>query len=134
MRLICSPDPHARLPTAARRRELQPLPKLELSLDSFERKAGDLSEVAVTGIIPQLRLLPPFGDRFTRTSSPVSALPYPANDGRLPVDWVDGKTERTSPARSASARVLHRRQHRPRLEVKELSTTSIRGRRQAGRT
>jgi len=68
---------------------------LELSLDSYERKAGDLSEVAVTGIIPQLRLrYPLFGDRLTPyLVTGLGAAVTQANDGRLPVEWVDGKTE-----------------------------------------
>lgn len=68
---------------------------LELALDNYERKVGQLSELSVTGIIPQLRLrYPVLDDRL---------VPYlvagfgpavtQANDGRLPVEWINGKTQ-----------------------------------------
>ena len=68
---------------------------LELAVDNWERKVGDLSELAITSVTPQLRLrYPLLDDRL---------VPYlvtgfgvgisQANDGRYPVEWVNGKTE-----------------------------------------
>jgi opacity protein-like surface antigen len=68
---------------------------LELALDNWERKAGDLSEIAVTSITPQLRLrYPLLDDRLTPyLIAGWGVAVSQANDGRMPVEWVDGKTE-----------------------------------------
>jgi opacity protein-like surface antigen len=68
---------------------------VELALDNWERKVGDLSELAVTGITPQLRLrYPLLDDRLTPYAvAGLGAAVSQANDGRLPVEWVNGKTE-----------------------------------------
>jgi opacity protein-like surface antigen len=68
---------------------------IELALDNWERKVGDLSELAITSITPQLRLrYPLLDDRLTPyVVAGFGPAVTQANDGRLPVDWVDGKTE-----------------------------------------
>lgn len=68
---------------------------LELALDNWERKVGDLSELAVTAITPQLRLrYPLLDDRLTPyLVAGMGPAISQANDGRLPVEWVNGKTE-----------------------------------------
>lgn len=66
---------------------------LELALDSFERKVGDLSEMSVTGVTPQLRLrYPLLGDRLTPyLVGGLGVAITQANDQRLPVTWAGGK-------------------------------------------
>jgi opacity protein-like surface antigen len=68
---------------------------LELALDSYERKVGQLGELSVLGVAPQLRLrYPLLGDRLTPYFvAGVGAAITQANDARMPVDWVDGKTD-----------------------------------------
>ena len=68
---------------------------VELALDNWERKVGDLSELAVTSITPQLRLrYPLLDDRLTPYAvAGLGVAVSQANDGRLPVEWVNGKTE-----------------------------------------
>ena len=68
---------------------------VELALDSYERKVGQLSELSVTGIMPQLRLrYPMLDDRLTPyLIAGFGPAVTQANDGRLPVEWVNGKTQ-----------------------------------------
>lgn len=66
---------------------------LEVALDSYERKVGELSELSITGVTPQLRLrYPLFGDRLTPyLIGGMGVAITQANDGRLPVTWTNGK-------------------------------------------
>ena len=68
---------------------------LELAVDNFERKVGDLSELAVTDVIPQLRLrYPMLDDRLVPyLVGGFGAAISQANDGKFPVVWEQGKTE-----------------------------------------
>ena len=68
---------------------------VELAFDNYERKVGQLSELSVTGVIPQVRLrYPVLDDRLTPyLIAGFGPAITQANDGRLPVEWVDGKTQ-----------------------------------------
>ncbi|MBX3027949.1 outer membrane beta-barrel protein [bacterium] len=68
---------------------------VELALDNWERKVGDLSELAITSITPQLRLrYPMLDDRLTPyLVAGFGPAVSQANDGRQPVTWLGGKTE-----------------------------------------
>lgn len=65
----------------------------ELALDSYERKVGELSEMSVVGVTPQLRLrYPLFDDRLVPyLIGGLGVAITQANDRRLPVTWTDGK-------------------------------------------
>ena len=65
----------------------------ELSLDSYEVKAGEVAEVSVLGLVPQARLrYPLFHDRLVPyLIGGVGLAVTQANDGRASVDWSGGK-------------------------------------------
>jgi opacity protein-like surface antigen len=65
----------------------------ELALDSYEVKVGEVSEMSVLGLTPQVRLRYPFlDDRLTPyLIGGVGLAITQANDGRAPVEWRGGK-------------------------------------------
>lgn len=67
----------------------------ELSLDSYERKVGSLSELSVLALLPQVRLrYPLLDDKLTPyLVAGVGVAVSQANDAKAPVTWTKGKTE-----------------------------------------
>lgn len=68
---------------------------LEVALDAYERKVGDVSELGVTGIVPQLRFRYPLRDRrlVPYLLAGVGMAVTQANDARATVQWERGKTQ-----------------------------------------
>jgi len=67
----------------------------ELALDSWELKVGDVAELSVLGILPQVRLRYPLWDDclVPYFLAGVGMAVTQGNDGRAPVDWRGTKTE-----------------------------------------
>jgi opacity protein-like surface antigen len=68
---------------------------IELALDSYEVKVGEVAEMSVLGLVPQVRLRYPFyHDRLVPyVLAGVGLAVTQANDARAPVDWVGGKDD-----------------------------------------
>ncbi len=67
----------------------------EVAVDSYERKVGDLSELSVIGISPQLRLrFPLWHDRLVPYAiAGIGMVVTQPNDARAAVHWTRGKTQ-----------------------------------------
>lgn len=68
---------------------------VELALDSYEVKVGEVAETSVLGIVPQARLRYPLCDNrlVPYLLAGVGLAVTQANDARAQVDWVGGKND-----------------------------------------
>jgi opacity protein-like surface antigen len=68
---------------------------IELALDSYEVKVGEVAEMSVLGLVPQARLRYPFcDDRLVPyLVAGVGLAVTQGNDARAQVDWVGGKND-----------------------------------------
>ena len=66
---------------------------IELALDSYEVKVGEVAESSVLGLLPQARLRYPFYDNrlVPYLIAGVGLAVTQGNDARAQVDWVGGK-------------------------------------------
>lgn len=68
---------------------------IELALDSYEVKVGEVAEMSVLGLVPQARLRYPLYDNrlVPYLLAGVGLAVTQANDARAQVDWVGGKND-----------------------------------------